>query len=97
MKGEEGVNGMKRSQIKLKLLLFDELVSFEAIFFLFSLIKPCYLFSRKSKKHLFLAHLSRRLMVSLYTKYIKKRNRYFFADNLSNFKDVHCKLAGYID
>ena len=37
MKGEEGVwgrypeaNGMKRSQIKLKLLLFDESVSFEA-------------------------------------------------------------------
>ena len=42
MKGEEGVwgalappeaNGMKRSQIKLKLLLFDESVSFEASLF----------------------------------------------------------------
>ena len=34
---------------------------------------------------------------SLYTQYIKKRNTCIFADNLSNFKDVHFKLAGYID
>ena len=33
----------------------------------------------------------------MYTQYIKKRNTYIFADNLSNFKDVHFKLAGYID
>ena len=33
----------------------------------------------------------------IYTQYIKKRNRYIFADNLSNFKDVLLKLAGYID
>ena len=33
----------------------------------------------------------------LYTQYIKKRNTYIFVDNLSNFKDVHFKLAGYID
>ena len=32
-----------------------------------------------------------------YTQYIKKRKTYIFADNLSNFKDVHFKLAGYID
>ena len=32
-----------------------------------------------------------------YTQYIKKRNTYIFADNLSNFKDVHFKLAGYKD
>ena len=32
-----------------------------------------------------------------YTQYKKKRNTYIFADNLSNFKDVHFKLAGYID
>ena len=33
----------------------------------------------------------------LYTQYIKKRNRYIFADNLSNIKDIHFKVAGYID
>ena len=32
-----------------------------------------------------------------YTQYIKKRNTYIFADNLSNFEDVHFKLTGYID
>ena len=32
-----------------------------------------------------------------YTEYIKKRNTYIFLDNLRNFKDVHFKLAGYID
>ena len=32
-----------------------------------------------------------------YTQYIKKRNTYIFADNLSKFKDVQFKLAGYID
>ena len=52
MKGEEGVrgrppeaNGMKRSQIKWKLLLFDEsdFFSFEAyLFFILFLIEPCY-------------------------------------------------------
>ena len=36
-------------------------------------------------------------LTSLYTQYIKKRNWYIFADNLSNFKDVHFKLAGFID
>ena len=36
-------------------------------------------------------------ITNLYTQYIKKRNRYIFADNLSNFEDVHSKLAGYID
>ena len=33
----------------------------------------------------------------IYTQYIKKRNTYIFADSLSNFKDVHFKLAGCID
>ena len=37
------------------------------------------------------------LAISIYTEYIKKRNTYIFADNLTNFKDVHFKLAGYID
>ena len=32
-----------------------------------------------------------------YTQYIKKRNRYFLADNMSNIKDIHFNLAGYID
>ena len=36
-------------------------------------------------------------MSAIYTQYIKKRNRYIFADNLSNFKDVDFKLAGFID
>ena len=37
MKGEEGANGMKRSQIKWKLLLLDEsdFLSFEASLFIF--------------------------------------------------------------
>ena len=35
--------------------------------------------------------------LKLYTQYIKKRNMFIFVDNLSNFKDVHFKLAGYID
>ena len=34
---------------------------------------------------------------TIYTQYIKKRNTYIVDDNLSNFKDVHFKLAGYID
>ena len=33
----------------------------------------------------------------MYTQYIKKRNTYIFADNLSNFEDANFKLAGYID
>ena len=33
----------------------------------------------------------------IYTQYIKKRNTYIFADNFSNFKDVHFKLSGSID
>ena len=37
------------------------------------------------------------VLSTYYTQYIKKRNRYIFADNLSNFKDLHFKLAGYID
>ena len=40
---------------------------------------------------------NRALLSEIYTQYIKKRNRYIFADNLSNFKDVHFKLAGYKD
>ena len=34
---------------------------------------------------------------TMYTQYIKKRNTYIFVDNLSNFLDVHFKLAGYIN
>ena len=60
MKGEEGVwgasppeaNGMKRSQIKWKLLLFDEsdFFSFVAsLFFISLLIEPCYSFSHRSR------------------------------------------------
>ena len=37
------------------------------------------------------------ILSSTYTQYIKKRNTYIFADNSNNFKDVHLKLAGYID
>ena len=32
-----------------------------------------------------------------YTEYIRKRNMYIFVENLRNFKDVHFKLAGYIN
>ena len=32
-----------------------------------------------------------------YTQCIKKRNTFIFVDSLSNFTDVHFKLAGYID
>ena len=53
MKGEEGeANGMKRSQIKWKLLLFDEsdFFFFLGQFIFYSLlIGPRYLFSRKSR------------------------------------------------
>ena len=60
MKGEEGrgVNGMKRSHIKWKLLLFDEseFFFFRGQFIFYSLlIESCYLFSRKSRNvYLFL-------------------------------------------
>ena len=37
------------------------------------------------------------LVMRMYTQYIKKRNRYIFADNSSNYKDVHFKLAAFID
>ena len=42
-------------------------------------------------------HFIKTYRIRIYTQYIKKRNTYIFADNLSNFKDVHFKLAGYID
>ena len=32
-----------------------------------------------------------------YTQYIKKRNTYIFADNLSKVKDILFKLAGHLD
>ena len=44
-------NGMKRSKIKWKLLLFDESDCFVLLrpVFYSLLIEPCYLFSRKSR------------------------------------------------
>ena len=68
MKGEEGVwgasppvappeaNEMKRSQIKWKLLLFDESDFFllRPVYFYSLLIGPRYLFSRKSRNMYFL-------------------------------------------
>ena len=44
-------NGMRRSRIKWKILLFDEsdIFSFETSLFFSLLIEPCYLFSRKSR------------------------------------------------
>ena len=52
---------------------------------------------QKYEKFVHFAFFACFFLLKLYTQYIKKSNTYIFVDNLSNFKDVHFKLAGYID
>ena len=86
MKGEEGVwaNGMKRSQIKWKLLLFDEsdFFSFEAVYFyfLFSFNRAMLFILSQIKKRVFLKKTNQIIKLSglkrMYNLCIVKKAKY---------------------